>query len=129
MNPLRQLQQLHLSDIEYSNVIESIKSGNKEIPDVFHNFIVQDNKLIFEPMNLEYVPPKDQTKVMKSVYDGMESAGKGQNNWYRYITTKYLGITKRQAQKFLKSQEDYQLTRQPTFGRKKTLLANRPFQI
>ena len=129
MNPLRQLQQLHLTDEKYSEVIESIKDKDPNLPPVFRNFIVKDNRLIYEPLNLEYVPPKDQTKVLKSVYDGMESAGKGQNNWYRYITTRYLGITKRQAQKFLKSQEDYQLTRQPTFGRKKPLLANRPFQM
>ena len=59
----------------------------------------------------------------------MESAGKGQINFYRWITTRYLGITKREAQKFLKSQENYQLTKQPTFGRKKSLLATRPFQM
>jgi hypothetical protein len=96
---------------------------------VFRDFTVKDNRLIYEPLGLEYIPPKEQTNVLKSVYDSMESAGKGQNNFYRWITTRYLGITKRQAQKFLKSQEDYQLTRQPTFGHKKPLLATRPFQM
>ena len=66
---------------------------------------------------------------MKTLYDQIESAGKGQNNFYRWITTKYLGITKRQSQQFLKTREDYQLTSQSTFALKRPMLANRPFQI
>ena len=47
---------------------------------------------------------------MKELYDSVESAGKRQNNFYPWIRTKYLGITKRQAQAFFKSKEDHQLT-------------------
>ena len=94
----------------------------------FKDFIVRDDRLVYEPMNLEYVRPRDRRRVMQSLYDQVESAGKGQNNFYRWITTKYLGITKRQAQAFLKTREDYQLTSIPTRGVKKPMLATRPFQ-
>ena len=117
---------MRLSDEQVDDVIDLIKRGEAT---PLKDFIVRNNKLFYEPMNLEYVPPRDKTRVMTTLYDSDESAGKGQNNFYRWITTKYLGITKREAQKFLKSQEDYQLTRQPTVGKKKPLLATRPFQM
>jgi len=131
MNPLRQLQQLRLSDEEYDDLIELIKIKKipKHLQNPFQHFIVRDNKLIYEPLNLEYIPPKKQMKTMEVLYDQIESAGKGQNNFYRWITTKYLGINKRQSQAFLKSREDYQLTRDPHKTMKKPLLANRPFQF
>ena len=66
---------------------------------------------------------------MQELNDQVESAGKGQNNKYRYLTTKYLGITKRQVQAFLKSQGDYQLTSKPSPGLKRPILASHPFQI
>jgi len=96
MNPLRQLQQLRLSDAEYDNLIELIKIKGipKHLQKHFQHFIVRDNKLIYEPLNLEYIPPKDQMKTMETLYDQVESVGKGQNNFYRWITTQYLGIPK-----------------------------------
>ena len=131
MNFLRQLQQMKLTDRQVDEAIEWIKDGDIPPPyrDQFHGFIVRDDKLVYEPQNLEYVRPKDRKAVMEALYDQVESAGKGQNNWYRYITTKYLGITKRVAQSFLKTREDYQLTRVPTKGLKKPMIATHPFQI
>jgi len=131
MNPLRQLQQLKLSDEEYSDLIELIKQKQipKHLQKQFQNFIVRGTKLIYEPLNLEYIPPQNQKKTMEVLYDQVESAGKGQNNFYRWITTKYLGISKRESQAFLKSREDYQLTRDPHKTLKKPLLGNRPFQF
>ena len=130
MNLLRRLQQMKLTDREVNEAIEWIKDEDIPPPyrDQFHGFIVRDDKLIYEPQNLEYVRPRDRKAVMEALYNQVESAGKGQNNWYRYITTKYLGITKREAQAFLKSREDYQLTSIPTRGVKKPMLATRPFQ-
>jgi len=131
MNPLRQLQQLKLSDEEYSDLIELIKQKQipKHLQKQFQHFIVRGTKLIYEPLNLEYIPPQNQKKTMEVLYDQVESAGKGQNNFYRWITTKYLGISKRESQAFLKSREDYQLTRDPHKTLKKPLLGNRPFQF
>ena len=128
---LRELQQMRLTNREVDDAIEWIKDGDIPPPfrDQFKDFIVRNDKLIYEPLNLQYVKPQDQQQIMIDLYDQVESAGKGQNNFYRWLTTKYLGITKRTAQAFLKSREDYQLTRQPTFAVKKPMLANHPFQI
>ena len=131
MNPLRQLQQMKLTNYQVDEAIEWIRDGDipPQFRDQLQDFIVRDNKLVYEPQNLEYVRPRDRREVMESLYDQVESAGKGQNNWYRYITTKYLGITKRVAQSFLKTREDYQLTRVPTRGVTKPMIATHPFQI
>ena len=91
--------------------------------------MVERGKLIYEPKNLEEIRPNDRKKVLEELYDEVESAGKGQNNFYKLITTQYYGISKRESQAFSKSKEDYQLTRDPHKTLKKPLLANRPFQF
>ena len=128
---LRELQQMRLTNHEVNEAIEWIKDGDIPPPyrEQLDHFIVRNDKLIYEPLNLEYVRPRDRRQVMKTLYDQVESAGKGQNNFYRWLTTKYLGITKRQSQAFLRTREDYQLTREPTFAIKRPMLANHPFQI
>ena len=90
---------MKLTDRQVDEAIEWIKDGDIPPPyrQMLQGFIVRDDKLVYEPQNLEYVRPKDRFPVMEALYDQVESAGKGQNNWYRYITTKYLGITKRIA--------------------------------
>ena len=131
MFPLKQLQQIKLPNGEINEAIEWIKDG--DIPEPYReqlkDFIVRDDKLIYEPLNLELVRPRDRIRVMQSLYDTIESAGKGQNNFYRWLTTKYLGITKRQSSAFLKTKEDYQLTSQPTNAVKRPMLATHPFQV
>ena len=130
MNPLRSLQQMKLTNKEIDDTIKALKNSDSSSEDEsLKNFIVKNDQLVYEPLNLIVVRTDDHKKVMEDLYNGIEAAGKGKNNWYRYITTKYLGITKRQAQAFLKSKEDYQLTRKPPVGRQKPILANRPFQI
>lgn len=132
MTNLRSLQQMKLTNKEIDDTINFLKHTDSlsiSQQDDLKDFTVKDNQLVYKPLNLIVVKPDDRNQVMQTLYDGIESAGKGQNNWYRYITTKYLGITKRQSQAFLKSKEDYQLTRSPPVGRQKPILANRPFQI
>ena len=65
---------------------------------------------------------------MEYLYSQVESAGKGQNNFYRWLTSKYLGITKREASEFIKSKEDYQLTRDTHRSIKKPIIAHSCFQ-
>ena len=88
MFPLRQLQQMRLSNHEVEEAIEWIKDGDISPPfrQQLDNFIVRNDKLIYEPLNLEYVKPRDRIRVMTELYDDVTSAGKGQNNWYRYLT-------------------------------------------
>ena len=55
MNLLRRLQQMKLTDREVNEAIEWIKDGDIPPPyrDQFRGFIVRDDKLIYEPQNLE----------------------------------------------------------------------------
>jgi len=66
---------------------------------------------------------------LEQIYDQDVALGKGQNNWYRYISSLVLGITKREAIDFLKSKEIYQLTRDPIKSAKRPLISTRPFHI
>ena len=134
---LRELQHLDYSEQNIDDLIAWKSRGelprtvkNKELYErQYRDFMVERGKLIYEPKNLEVIRPSDRKKVLEELYDEVESAGKGQNNFYRWITTQYLGISKRESQAFLKSKEDYQLTRDPHKTLKKPLLANRPFQF
>jgi len=134
---LRELQHLDYIEQNMNDLIAWKSRGvfpstikNKELYErQYRDFIVERGKLIYEPKNLEVIRPEDRRKVLEELYDDVQSAGKGQNNFYRWITTQYLGISKRESQAFLKSREDYQLTRDPHKTLKKPLLANRPFQF
>ena len=49
------------------------------------DFTVINNQLVYQPLGLIVVKPTDHKKVMEDLYNDIESAGKGQNIWYRYI--------------------------------------------
>ena len=137
MSSLRELQHLDYSEENIDDLIAWKSRGvfpstvkKKELYErQYRDFVVERGKLIYEPKNFEVVRPSDHKKVLEDLYEDVLSAGKGQNNFYRWIASQYLGISKRESQAFLKSREDYQLTRDPHKTLKKPLLGNRPFQF
>jgi len=117
---IKHLQHLDYSSENIEKLISYIEDGKvqkfnslkeKEKYDrQYGDFVVKKGVLIYEPKNLVVIPPKARNEVIENLYEQDISLGKWKNNWYRLITSSFLGITKREAIDFLKSKEIYQLT-------------------
>jgi len=68
--------------------------------------------LVFEPTGQVVVPPEERKARIKEIYDEY-GLGSGQMNLYSKVSRRYLGISRKQVQEFLKSQEDYQIGKKP----------------
>lgn len=98
----------------------------------FEGFENKNGKFIYEPLNLEVVPTNNKElklKKLKELYDSSESLGKGQQNFYQLVISKYLGISREDCINFLKSQVDFQLTRKPKRQFQRPINANSCFAI
>jgi hypothetical protein len=68
-------------------------------------------KIVYKPKDLEVVPKSQQEEKLKALYRDPKNLGKGIKKFYFLVTSKYLNITRNEAEKFLKEQADYQITR------------------
>jgi len=58
--------------------------------------------LVFEPTGQVVVPPEERKARIKEIYDEY-GLGSGQRNLYSKVSRRYLGISRKQVQEFLKS--------------------------
>ena len=139
------LRKLNHLDFSQENINELINFISKKIVPTFiktqqqlktyqdkYKDFTYDSKtrmLCYEPTGQLVIPSDSKQQVLEKMYEQDTALGKGQNNWYRYISQYVLGITKREAIEFLKSKEIYQLTRDPIKTAKRPLVAIRPFHI
>ncbi len=78
----------------------------------FKKFMVENNKIYLKKPKLELIKFADIQDVLQKVYDeDNNSISKGIVSFYKYITSKYLNITRENCADFLKSQNDYQVSR------------------
>ena len=62
---------------------------------------------------MELVSEEDQTNKLKEIYDNPNiGLGLGITSFYKLVKDKYIGITRDDVEKFLKSQTNYQLTKE-----------------
>ena len=113
----------------YSKTIPpEIKNKNRFV-DKYKNFVVEDNKLIYKPLNLEVVYKSNIDEVLEEEYNKNDVIGKGIKNFYKYIITKYINITRQDINDYLKSHNNYQLTRPINKRINKPIIAKYPNQI
>ena len=106
-----------LNDVQMKRFIERFKYG----------YTLKDNKIYFK--HLELVSEEDQTQKLKEIYDDPNiGLGLGITSFYKLVKDKYIGITRDDVEKFLKSRTNYQLTKEPHRGINKPIIATYPNQ-
>ena len=89
-----------------------------------------DGTIIYAPLNLEVIPPNDKQTKLKEIYESDNSLGKGVYALFKYIQSKYIGITRNDVQEFVEFQSNYQLT-QPLLAHRtnKPVISKYPNQL
>jgi hypothetical protein len=77
----------------------------------FDGFEKVDDKIMYVPLDLEVIEPdQKEARLNEILNDDTNSIGKGIYKLYKYIQSKYIGITRNDVQKQLSSQKEYQMT-------------------
>ena len=97
---------------------------NKKLPDNFSDaqkthlkiqykdFTINNNNIVFKPLNLIVVKESDKQNILKELYDDPTiGLGSGVKSFYNKVRDRYLGIKRDDIITFLNSQEAYQLTK------------------
>ncbi len=76
------------------------------------NFKIENDKLVYSPLNLIVVPDDKQNDVLKKIYEDITlGVGQGISLLYARNRDKYLNIRRSDVSTFLKSQKLYQITK------------------
>lgn len=107
-------------DEDYNNLFKYLKSGvvDDENKNRFYkkykDFIIKNNKIVYEPLNLIVVAPDKKQTILTKLYNNFSvGVGAGINSFYNKVRMQYLNIKRSDIKEFLQSQEYYQLTKQP----------------
>ena len=113
-----------LNNYDWSNEqIEIIKDyiTNKRLPqfrtnalrnrfiEKYKDFIIENNKLVYEPLHLEVIPDDKREETLKNFYDDYKAIGTGKVGFYKKITSNYLNINRAYCSEFLSKQPYYQI--------------------
>jgi hypothetical protein len=75
-------------------------------------FKTVNGNLVYAPLNLRYVLQPNINEVLEGIYgDQTLSLGRGVESFYKYVRSRYIGITRREVSDFLKSKKTFNLTR------------------
>ena len=128
-----------LNNYDWSNEqIEIIKNyiNNKVLPqfktnalrarfiEKYKDFIVENNKLIYEPLHLQVIPNDKRDETLKSFYDDYKAIGTGKVGFYKKITSNYLNINRAYCSEFLSKQPYYQINTETKYVVNKPILAS-----
>ena len=79
------------------------------------------------PLNLEVVRKSDKDNLLKTLYDDVKiGAGSGIQSFYNKITSKYIGISRKEIKEFLETQEPYQLSKSKPYAINQPIVALYP---
>ena len=93
MNIINKLNNYDWNDEEINNVKDYILKNNlpifrsyalqKRFIEKYKNFIVQNNKLFYKPLNLEVIPNDKRLSVLQRFYDDFKAIGNGKTALYK----------------------------------------------
>ena len=71
----------------------------------YKQFVMKDGHLLYQPLNLIVVKKSDVDKPLEALYKTDPNAfGKGIVTLYKYVSSKYINITRADVNTFLKKQ-------------------------
>jgi len=115
---------------------EDSKNKNFDLKKFYTKFkgfkVINNTTLYYEPLNLTVIPYNKKNIInekLTELYNSSQGLGKGQQNFYRLVISKYLGIKRNDCIDFLKKQSDYQLTRKPKREFERPINSKLPFNI
>lgn len=77
-------------------------------------FALRDDKVFYEPLNLEWVPEDGADAALQPLYDDFKTgAGAGIRSFYSRVQQRFFGINRVQVAEFLAKQAPYQLQKRP----------------
>ena len=139
---LRQLQNYKWNQTTITDLIHYFKT--KELPkwvrttrqekrfyEKYQGFAVIKGCLVYVPLGLQVVPEDDTKKcqkILEKVYRLPEALGKGQNNFYGSVVSRFLGIKRKVVVDFLKGKPEYQMLQDKPKIVSKGIQATAPFQ-
>jgi hypothetical protein len=96
-------------------VKERIKSKTP-LPKQYKDFALnEDDQLVYTPLNLIVIPKSEVEDVLTKLYkDDVNMLAKGIRNVYKYVSSKFINITRKDIENFLLKQKDFQLTKNIT---------------
>ena len=87
----------------------------------------EDGNIYFVPLKLLVVKDNEKQMRLRELYDDpVESLGKGINAFYASVVDKYLNISRKETEEFLKNQPVYQMTTDTVKRVQKPMVANFP---
>ena len=95
--------QMHIKNfIKYQQLPERMMELEKErFKQNFKDFILVNDKLIYEPKNLEVIPTTQINQTLEALYkDPVYGLGAGIQTFYNSVNSKYLNITRNDVKTF-----------------------------
>ena len=131
---LTKLNNLDYSDLYVDAVYNYIRTGilpigfdynqRYNLKKHYKDFQIIDGKLNYVPLNLEVVRKSDKDNLLKTLYDDVKiGAGSGIQSFYNKITSKYIGISRKEIKEFLETQEPYQLSKSKPYAINQPIVA------
>lgn len=97
----------------------------------FNQFQLLNNEIVYKPMNLIVIEnEKQKEEVLNKLFnDDTNSYGKGVVAFYKYVSTKYINITRDDINKYLSTKGFYQMSQSITKRINKPIISKYPNQM
>ena len=96
----------------------------KRFIEKYKDFVVENNKIIYKPLNLEVIPNDKKEETLKRFYDEFKAIGSGKVSFYKKITSHYININREYCSEFLSKQPIYQMNTEQKHITNKPILAS-----
>jgi hypothetical protein len=126
---MNRLNNLFPTDDDIDELIYKLTNNEMSLRDKrkFKGFAVVDNRLFYQPKNLEVIPKAERDTKLADLYKNDDNAiGKGTMALYKYVCDKYIGFTRDAINDFLHNQAEYQMTNHNSHRVNKPLVAKYP---
>jgi hypothetical protein len=91
------------------------------------DFKIENDKLVYSPLNLIVVPDDKRNDVLKKIYEDItQGPGQGIDMFYARVRDKYLNIRRSDVSLFLISQKVYQITKSQNHTTNKPIMSSSP---
>ena len=134
MNIINKLNNYNWNDEEIEKVKQYIL--NRVVPafktnfqrdrfiEKYKHFVVENNKLVYKPLNLEVIPNDKRDETLKAFYDDLKAVGAGKTSFYKKISSNYLNINRAYCSDFISKQSTHQMNTEHKHISNKPILAS-----
>jgi hypothetical protein len=132
---MNKLNNLFQDDAVYVSVVDYKRTGKvpaqarikKRFRENYDVFTLQGTTLFYE--DRQVVKKKDVDNVLKEVFESNDGVGKGVTNFYKFVSSKYINISRDDVKKYLQQQPEYQITRQLQHRTNKPIVSSGPNKV